>query len=89
MEMKAFTLPWRLTKSTMERTSDSDITGAEQAFKIKVQGLEEAETHGGVGVVESIGVRHDLQEHVHLVQEGGDGRVNAEITHQLTEQQGH
>lgn len=36
-----------------------------------------------MGVVEAIGVGHDLQEDVHLVEDGGESRVFAIISHDL------
>lgn len=40
-------------------------------------------THSGVGVVEAIGVSHNLQEDVHLVEDGSESGVTSVIGHNL------
>lgn len=40
-------------------------------------------TYAGLGVGEAVRVGHNLQEDIHLVQDGGEGRVTAIIIHNL------
>lgn len=40
-------------------------------------------THSAVGVGEAVRVGHNLQEDVHLVQDGGEGGVTSVISHDL------
>lgn len=40
-------------------------------------------THAGLGVGKAVRVGHNLQEDVHLVQDGREGRVTSIISHDL------
>lgn len=45
--------------------------------------FKKAMTHAGVGVIEAVRVGHNLQEDVHLVEDGGESGVTSVISHNL------
>lgn len=46
-------------------------------------------THGGMGVLVSIRVGHNLQEDVHVVEDGSDSGVSSIVSHNLMTKKKH